>query len=41
MGKTAAAMETSKTSLALSKEAKNDDYIKMNKELQKELKKAN
>jgi lipopolysaccharide biosynthesis regulator YciM len=40
MGKTAAAMETSKTSLALSKEAKNDDYIKMNKELQKELKKA-
>lgn len=41
MGKTAAAMETSKTSLALSKEAKNDDYVKMNEKLQKELKKGN
>ena len=41
MGKTAAAMETSKTSLALSKEAKNDDYVRMNEKLQKELKKGN
>ena len=41
MGKTAAAMETSKISLALSKEAKNDDYIKMNEKLQKELKRGN
>ncbi len=40
MGKNAAAMESSKTSLALSKEAKNDDYIKMNVQLQKEIKKA-
>ncbi len=41
MGKTAAAMETSKMSLALSKEAKNDDYVKMNEKLQKELKRGN
>ncbi len=40
MGKNAAAMESSKTSLALSKEANNDDYIKMNTQLQKEIKKA-
>ncbi|MDN3655108.1 DUF2911 domain-containing protein [Ferruginibacter paludis] len=41
MGKNAAAMETSKTSLALAKEAKNDDYVRMNEKLQKELKKTN
>ena len=41
MGKTAAAMESSKTSLALSKEAKNDDYVRMNEKLQKELKRGN
>ena len=39
MGKKAAALETSKISLALSKEAKNDDYVRMNEQLQKELKK--
>ena len=39
MGKIADAMETSKTSLLLSKEAKNDDYVRMNEKLQKELKK--
>lgn len=41
MGKNAAAMETSKISLALSKEAKNEDYVKMNEKLQKELKQIN
>jgi hypothetical protein len=41
MGKNAAAMQTSKTSLALAKEAKNDDYVRMNEKLLKELKKAN
>lgn len=40
MGNNAGAMESSKTSLALSKEAKNDDYVRMNMQLQKELKKA-
>ena len=39
MGNNAGAMESSKTSLELSKEAKNDDYIRMNTQLQKELKK--
>lgn len=39
MGKIADAMESSKTSLLLSKEAKNDDYVRMNEKLQKELKK--
>jgi hypothetical protein len=34
-------MQTSKTSLALAKEAKNDDYVRMNEKLLKELKKAN
>lgn len=34
----AGAMESSKKSLALATEAKNDDYIKMNKDLQKTLK---
>lgn len=38
MGDNAGAMETSKTSLALSKEAKNEDYVRMNEKLQKELK---
>ncbi|MEP7144598.1 MAG: DUF2911 domain-containing protein [Ferruginibacter sp.] len=38
MGDNAGAMISSKTSLELSKEAKNDDYIKMNEKLQKELK---
>ena len=38
MGDIAGAMETSKKSLELSKEAKNDDYISMNEKLQKELK---
>ena len=33
-----AAMESSKKSLELAKEAKNDDYVKMNEELQKTLK---
>lgn len=32
-----AAMESSRKSLALAKEAKNDDYVKMNEELQKKL----
>jgi hypothetical protein len=41
MGKNAAAMETSKTSLALAREAKNDDYVRMNEKLQKELKRTN
>lgn len=38
LGDKAAAMESSKTSLTLAKEAKNDDYVKMNEELQKKLK---
>ena len=38
MGDNAGAMQSSKSSLALSKEAKNEDYIKMNEKLQKELK---
>ncbi len=38
MGDIAGAMATSKTSLALAKEAKNDDYVRMNEKLQKELK---
>jgi len=37
-GKTAAALASSQESLALAKAAKNDDYIKMNVELQKTLK---
>ena len=37
-GKNAAALASSQTSLALAKEAKNDDYVKMNVELQKSLK---
>ena len=39
MGNVAAALETSKVSLTLSKEAKNDDYVRMNEHLQKDLKK--
>jgi len=39
MGNNAGAMESSKISLALSKEANNEDYIRMNEQLQKELKK--
>ena len=38
LGDIAGAMESSKTSLALSKMAKNDDYVRMNEKLQKELK---
>ena len=38
MGNNVGAMQSSKTSLELSKEAKNDDYIRMNTQLQKELK---
>ena len=34
----AGAMESSKKSLDLAKEAKNDDYIKLNEDLQKTLK---
>ncbi len=37
-GNKTAAMESSKKSLELAKEAKNDDYVKMNVELQKSLK---
>jgi hypothetical protein len=37
MGDNAGALETSKTSLVLSQEAKNDDYVRMNEKLQKEL----
>jgi tetratricopeptide (TPR) repeat protein len=37
-GKTAAAMASSQQSLALAREANNDDYVKMNVELQKTLK---
>ena len=39
MGNNTAALATSTISLALSKEAKNDDYVRMNEQLQKELKK--
>ena len=39
MGNTAGAMESSKASLFLAKEAKNEDYVRMNEKLQKELKK--
>ena len=39
MGNNAGALESSKISLLLSKEAKNDDYVRMNEHLQKELKK--
>lgn len=38
MGNNIGAMQSSKTSLALSKDAQNEDYIKMNEQLQKELK---
>ena len=38
MGNNEGAMASSKTSLALAKEAKNDDYVRMNEKLQKELK---
>lgn len=38
MGNKTAAMESSKTSWTLAKEAKNDDYVKMNEDLQKKLK---
>lgn len=38
MGDKAAAMASSKKSLELAKEDKNDDYIKMNEELQSKLK---
>lgn len=38
MGNKKAAMESSKTSWTLAKEAKNDDYVKMNEDLQKKLK---
>ncbi len=38
MGDKAAAMASSKTSLSLAKEDKNDDYVKMNEDLQKKLK---
>lgn len=40
MGNNAGALESSKTSLALAKDAKNDDYVRMNQHLQKQLKKA-
>ena len=38
MGDNAGALKSSKTSLELAKEAKNDDYVRMNEKLQKELK---
>lgn len=38
MGNNAGALISSKTSLALAREAKNDDYVRMNQKLQKELK---
>lgn len=38
MGNNPGALVSSKTSLALAREAKNDDYIRMNQKLQKELK---
>ncbi|MFT3681184.1 MAG: DUF2911 domain-containing protein [Ferruginibacter sp.] len=37
MGDNAGALESSKQSLALAKEANNDDYVRMNEKLQKEL----
>ncbi len=40
MGNNAGALESSKISLALAKDAKNDDYVRMNQHLQKELKKV-
>lgn len=39
MGNNAGAIESSKISLTLSKEANNEDYIRMNEQLQRELKK--
>ena len=39
MGDKAGALQSSNRSLELAKEAKNDDYIKMNQQLQKQLKK--
>lgn len=39
MGNIAGAIQSSKTSLEFAKQAKNDDYVKMNEKLQKELKK--
>ncbi|HRI24583.1 MAG TPA: DUF2911 domain-containing protein [Ferruginibacter sp.] len=38
MGDNAGAMESSKKSMALAKEARNDDYVKINEDLQKTLK---
>ena len=38
MGDTAGALESSKKSMELAKEAKNDDYVKLNEDLQKTLK---
>ncbi len=38
LGDMAGAMQSSKTSLSLAKEAKNEDYVRMNEKLQKELK---
>jgi len=38
MGNNTGAMESSKASLFLAKEAKNDDYVRMNEKLQKQLK---
>jgi hypothetical protein len=38
MGDIAGAMETSKASLSLAQDANNDDYVRMNQKLQKELK---
>jgi len=38
MGNNAGARESSKISLSLAKEAKNEDYVRMNEQLQKELK---
>ena len=38
MGDTAGALESSKLSMAAAKEAKNDDYVRMNEKFQKELK---
>lgn len=38
LGNKTAALESSNTSLALAKEAKNDDYVKINEEFQKKLK---
>ena len=40
MGNNAGALESSKISMALAKDSKNDDYVRMNQHLQKELKKA-